>query len=259
VIVVSILLYAFLYLPLAIIVTQSFNADRYGTRWSGFTLGWYRAMFSSVEIRSALKMTAILAVSSTAISTLIGSLLGYGLARHRFPGKPFLSQMLLLPIAVPDIVMAVSLLLFYALVRSWFGIFNLGLLTMIIAHVTFQIPFVALIVRARLNGVDPSIEEAARDLGASRWQRLWHVTLPLLRPGIVGGALLAFTLSLDDFVVSFFTSGAGSATVPIYIYGSVKRGFTGEIHALSTLLIAAAILSAAGVAWSGKRARSTEE
>jgi spermidine/putrescine transport system permease protein len=198
-------------------------------------------------------MTLLLATFSTIVSTAIGTLLGYGLARHPFPGKRALSNFLLLPIAIPDIVMAVSLLLFYALLRSWLGIFNLGLLTMTIAHITFQIPFVALIVRARINGLDPAIEEAASDLGASRFQRLFHVTLPLLRPGIAAGALLAFTLSLDDFVVSFFTSGAGSATVPIYIYGAVKRGMTGEIHALAALLILAAILGTMGLAWFQRR------
>jgi spermidine/putrescine transport system permease protein len=114
--------------------------------------------------------------------------------------------------------------------------------TMIVGHVTFQIPFVAMVVRARLRGLDPAIEEAAADLGAGRWQRLWHVTLPMLRPGIVAGGLLAFTLSLDDFVVSFFTSGPGSTTLPIYIYSSVKRGVTGEVHALSAILILAAVV-----------------
>ena len=114
---------------------------------------------------------------------------------------------------------------------------------MILAHVTFQIPFVAAVVQARVHGIEPALEEAAYDLGATRWQRLWHVTLPLLRPGIIAGALLAFTLSLDDFVVSFFTSGAGSTTLPIYIYSSVKRGVTAEIHALSTLVIFVAVLA----------------
>jgi len=182
------------------------------------------------------------AVSSTALSTLLGTVLGYGLARHGSRGKSLFERLMLVPIAVPDIVMAVSLLLFYALVRKWTGLFNLGFSTMLLAHVTFQIPFVALIVRARMRGLDPALEEAAYDLGASRGQRLWYVTLPLMRPGIIAGALLALTLSLDDFVVSFFTSGPGSSTVPIYIYGSVKRGVTAEINALASFLIMAAVL-----------------
>lgn len=236
------LLYLFLYLPLLLIVAESFNGSRFATQWGGVTLNWYRAVLTDPSAVAAVKITGTLALSSTAVSTLLGTLLGYGLARHAFPGKNLFERVMLVPIAVPDIVMAVSLLLFYALVRRWTGLFTLGFGTMFLAHVTFQIPFVALIVRARMRGLDPALEEAAYDLGASRWQRLWHVTLPLIRPGILGGALLALTLSLDDFVVSFFTSGPGSSTVPIYIYGSVKRGVTSEIHALATFLIVAAVL-----------------
>jgi spermidine/putrescine transport system permease protein len=154
---------------------------------------------------------------------------------------------MLLPIAVPDIVMAVSLVLFFSLLRPWTGLFAPGFVTMIMAHVTFQLPFVSLVVGARLKGFDISVEEAASDLGASRWQRLWRVTLPLLRPGILAGALLAFTLSLDDFVVSFFTSGPGTTTLPIYIYSVVKRGITGEVHALASVLIVAAVAGTIGV------------
>jgi spermidine/putrescine transport system permease protein len=149
--------------------------------------------------------------------------------------------MLYLPVFIPDVVMAVSLLLFYSLARSWFGLFELGLTTMILAHVTFQIPFVAIVVRARLAGLDPALEEAAHDLGANEWQTFRHVTLPLILPGVLAGGMLAFTLSLDDFVVSFFTSGPGSTTLPILIYSSVKRGLTPDINALSTLIILASV------------------
>ena len=130
---------------------------------------------------------------------------------------------------------------------------------MILAHVTFQIPFVAMVVRARLRGMDAAIQEAAADLGATRWERVWYVTLPMLRPGIVAGALLAFTLSLDDFVVSFFTSGPGATTVPIYIYSSVKRGVTGEVNALSTILIVAAVLGTVAVGWLGRKTEENHE
>ena len=236
-------LYGFLYLPLFVIIALSFNASKYGTSWQGLSLQWYRSALSNELIHSAFKNTLVLAICSTLISTTLGSFLGYGLARHSFKGKTFVSGLMLLPVAVPDIVMAVSLLLFYSLMRQWTGFFQLGVSTMILAHVTFQIPFVAAVVQARVHGLEPALEEAAYDLGATRWQRLWHVTLPLLRPGIIAGALLAFTLSLDDFVVSFFTSGAGSTTLPIYIYSSVKRGVTAEIHALSTLIIFVAVLA----------------
>lgn len=242
-------LYLFLYLPLVVVVVASVNAARFGSEWKGFTLGWYRAAYGNPQVLGALQNTLVLGVVSAGIATVIGTLLGYGLARHGFAGKRWVQRAMLFPIAVPDIVMAVSLLSFYAVMRSWTGFGNLGMGTMIVAHVTFQIPFVAMVVRARLQGMDGAIEEAAADLGATRWQRVWHVTLPLLRPGILAGALLAFTLSLDDFVVSFFTSGPGATTVPIYIYSSVKRGVTGEVHALSTVLILAAVAGTVVVGW----------
>jgi spermidine/putrescine transport system permease protein len=142
----------------------------------------------------------------------------------------------------------VALLLFYSLVRSWCGLFELGLTTMTLAHVTFQIPFVAIVIRARLVGLDPALEEAARDLGANEWQTFVHVTLPLIMPAVLASGMLAFTLSLDDFVVSFFTNGPGSTTLPILIYSSVKRGLTPDINALSTVIILASVLGTVAVA-----------
>jgi spermidine/putrescine transport system permease protein len=150
-------------------------------------------------------------------------------------------------LVVPDIVMAIGLLLLYAVVRERLSIFEPGLLTMTLAHVTFQIPFVMLVVRARLAGLDTSLYEAAHDLGATSWQTFRHVTLPLIWPGVLAGALLAFTLSLDDFVISFFTTGPGATTLPILIYSSVKRGVTPDIHALSTLMFLASVLATTGV------------
>src|SRR6185436_8097210 len=145
-------------------------------------------------------------------------------------------------VVVPDIVMAVSLLLFYKVVRDALGVFQPGLLTMTLAHITLEIPFVALVVRARLAGLDPALSEASRDLGATGCQTFRHITLPLIWPGILAGGMLAFTLSLDDFVVSFFTSGPGATTLPILIYSSVKRGITPEINALSTWIVLASIV-----------------
>lgn len=150
---------------------------------------------------------------------------------------------------VPDDVLAAALVLFFGLVRSWTGWFERGLGTMVVAHVTFQIPFVAIVVKPRLTGLDPALEEAASDLGARPKQVFRHVTLPLMMPGVLAGALLASTLSLDDFVVSFFTIGPGSTTLPILIYSSVKRGLTPEIHALSTLLVLAAAVGTVLVTW----------
>ena len=243
----SLALLAFMYLPLVLVVTYSLNRSKYGTGWEGFTWDWYRSLWQNEQTARAISNSLTLAVTSTIIATALGTLLGYGMHRHHFRGKILIGRLMQIPICIPDIVLAISLLLFYALVRSWTGWLQLGMTTMVLAHVTFQIPFVAMIIRARLEVLDPALEEAAADLGASPRQRLWHVTLPLMRPGIVAGALLAFTLSLDDFVVSFFTAGAGSTTIPILIYSSVKRGLTAEMHALSTLIILAAVLGTIGV------------
>jgi spermidine/putrescine transport system permease protein len=240
-------LYLFLYAPIAIIVLYSFNSARFGVGWKGFTTQWYGALLDNSQALAAAKTSLILALISTAISTVLGALLGYGLGRYRFPGREFAARFLYLPIFVPDIVMAVALLLFYSLLRGWFEFVELGLFTMVLAHVTFQIPFVTIVVRSRLADFDPTIEEAARDLGANPWQTFRHVTLPMMFPGVVAGALLAFTLSLDDFVVSFFTSGPGSTTLPMLIYSSVKRGITPDINALSTLLVLASIMGTVSV------------
>jgi len=243
----STVLYLFLYAPIVVVVIYSFNAAQFGAGWKGFTTKWYGALLEDSQALAAAKTTLLLALVSTAISTTLGTLLGYGLGRYRFPGKEFAARFLYLPVFVPDIVMAVSLLLFYALLRGWFEFLELGFLTMVLAHVTFQIPFVTIVVRSRLADLDPTIEEAARDLGANAWQTFRHVTLPMMFPGVLAGALLAFTLSLDDFVVSFFTSGPGSTTLPILIYSSVKRGVTPDINALSTLLLLASIVGTVSV------------
>ena len=240
-------LYLFLYAPIVVVVIYSFNAARFGAGWKGFTTKWYGALLEDSQALAAAKTTMLLALISTAISTALGTLLGYGLSRYRFPGREFAARFLYLPVFVPDIVMAVALLSFYSLFRRWFEFLDLGLVTMVLAHVTFQIPFVTIVVRSRLADLDPAIEEAARDLGANTWQTFRHVTLPLMFPGIVAGALLAFTLSLDDFVVSFFTSGPGSTTLPILIYSSVKRGLTPDINALSSLLLLASIVGTISV------------
>ena len=243
----SAVLYLFLYAPIAVVVLYSFNAARFGAGWKGFTTKWYGALLADSQALAAAKTTLLLAVFSTAISTTLGTLLAYGLARYRFSGKKIAEQFLYLPVFVPDIVMAIALLLFFAWLRRWLEFFELGLFTMVLAHVTFQIPFVSIVVRSRLAELDPTIEEAARDLGANAWQTFRHVSLPMMLPGVVAGALLAFTLSLDDFIVSFFISGPGSTTLPILIYSSVKRGVTPDINALSTLLLLASIVGTISV------------
>ena len=238
---VSVLLYAFLYAPIAVVVVQSFNRAPRGVAWRGFTTHWYRVLAHNDLALHAAAVTLALAAMSTAVSTALGTALALGLSRGNFRGRRLAEWSLQTLVVVPDIVLAIALLMLYALLRRWLGLFEPGLLTMTLAHVTFQIPFVTLVVRARLAGIDPSLAEAARDLGASGWQTFRHVTLPLIWPGLLAGALLAFTLSLDDFVVSFFTTGPGATTLPILIYSSVKRGLPPDIHALSTLLVLASV------------------
>ena len=241
---ISVMLYVFLYAPIAIVVAQSFNRAPRGTEWLGFTTGWYGALAQNEPAQHATVITLTLAAMSTAVSTTLGTLLALALRRGTFFGKRFAEATLQGVIVVPDIVMAIALLMFYAVLRRWTDALAPGLFTMTLAHITFQIPFVTLVVRSRLAGLDPALTEAAHDLGASRGQCFRHVTLPLIGPGILAGALLAFTLSLDDFVVSFFTSGAGATTLPIFIYSSVKRGLTPDINALSTLLVLASVAGA---------------
>jgi spermidine/putrescine transport system permease protein len=251
--VVAGIVYAFLYAPIAAVVCSSVNASRHGTAWGGFTLEWYRGLAGNPSVWGAAWNTLALAAASTAIATVLGTALGYGLARHRVRGCGWLERMLQLPVFIPDVVMGAGFLLLYAALRAWLGGVSLGLGTMVLGHVTFQLPFVALVVRARLARLDPAFEEAAHDLGADVWQTFWRVTFPLMLPGVAAGALLAFTLSVDDFVVSFFTSGPGSTTLPILIYSSVKRGLSPEIHALASLIVVLSVVGTILVMWLRRR------
>lgn len=232
----------FLYAPIGVVILWSFNAGRHGMAWQGFSLRWYAALLENEQVHAAAFNTLQLAALSTAIATLLGTALGYVLARHAFRGRRAVERLLQLPVLMPDIVLAVGLVLLFQQTRAWLGLFELGLPAMLAGHVTFQIPFVAMVVRARLAGLDPALEEAAHDLGADARAVFRHVTLPLMAPGIVAGALLAFTLSLDDFVVSFFTTGPGSTTLPVLIYTSVRRGLSPEINALSALMLLVSVL-----------------
>lgn len=241
-------LFVFMYAPIAVVVVFSFNDSKYGGPWRGFTTAWYGKLLDSPDKIAAAENTLVLGVVSTIIATALGTGLGYGLSRYWFPGKKLFSLMMYIPVMIPDIVMAVAMLAFFNALSIAIGLLSMGMTTMILAHVTFQIPFVAIVVRSRLVGMDPAIEEAAHDLGASTWQTFWHVTFPLMLPGVLAGAMLAFTLSLDDFVVSFFTTGPGATTLPILIYSSVKRGITPDINALSTLIVLASVIGTIGVA-----------
>jgi spermidine/putrescine transport system permease protein len=223
--------YAFLYIPLVVVVIFSFNDSKLNAEWVGFTLDWYRKLMGNEEMLKAAVNSLIIAFSAAGLATVLGTMAGIAMHRYRSRVLPFLT---LTPVAMPEILLGVSLLIFFI---STFGEESLSLLTVIVAHTTFCIGFVAIIVRARLSGMDESIFEAARDLGATPWQSFRLVTLPLIMPGVVAGALMAFTLSIDDFVITFFTAGAGVPTLPLTIYTMIKIAVTPEVNALSTLLM----------------------
>ncbi len=233
----GLLMYIFIYAPIFVLVIYSFNSSRLVSVWEGFTFNWYVKLFHNEAMGKALQNSLIVAVSSTAISTVFGTMVALVMERYEFWGKLPFDALLYLPIIIPDIAMAVMLLLFFVMTKM-----PLSLITIIISHVAFNISFVAVVVRARLADFDRSLEEAAMDLGANELQTFWRVTLPLLMPGILGGALLAFTLSIDDFVITFFTAGIGSTTLPLRIYSMVKLGITPEINALSTMMLLASMI-----------------
>ncbi len=229
---------AFLYLPVLVLAALSFNDSRFALAWEGFTLDWYRSVFTNPEIGRAVRNTLVVSTTSTALSTLLGTALGIGLHFGRSRSRRWVEQGTYLPILVPDLLQAVALLSFFALVA-----FPLGLSSIVLAHVSFQISFVALLVRARLDAFPGRLVEAARDLGAPPALVLRRVVLPLAAPGVLAGALVAFTLSVDDFLIAYFTAGSGASTLPIRIYSMIRRGVTPEVNALATLLLVFSLLS----------------
>jgi spermidine/putrescine transport system permease protein len=243
----ALLAYTFLYLPIVMLVLFSFSTSRYASLWGGFSLEWYAKLFHNPDLSQALLNSLLIAAATTLIATVLGTLAALGL--ERFPDRrraAYHDAALTLPILVPDIVQGISLLLFFVLVFNGLErLFDwrptLGRTTVIVAHTAFAISYVAVVVRARLSGLEKSLEEAAMDLGANEWQVLQRITLPLIWPGVLSGGLLAFTLSLDEFVITFFTSGPGATTLPIQVWSMVKRGVTPEINALSTLMLLTSI------------------
>ncbi|MEX0797132.1 MAG: ABC transporter permease [Acidimicrobiia bacterium] len=241
------LVFAFFYAPILVLIFFSFNDNNNVGIWTEPSLRWYQEMLQDDRVMGALRNSLIVAFIATLISTVLGTMLAIALERYRFRGRGALDGISYLPIIIPDVTMAVMLLIFFfqafGLLRDWFGIdLRAGLLTITLAHIAFCISFVAVVVRARLSQMDSSLEEAAADLYASRWQTFFKVTLPLIAPGVVGGALLALTLSLDDVVVTQFVSGAGSTTLPVYVFGLVRRGVTPLINAVSTVMLVASML-----------------
>ncbi|WP_300454342.1 ABC transporter permease [Accumulibacter sp.] len=226
--------YAFLYVPLAIVVLFSFNDSMLSAEWVGFTTRWYATLFADQQMLDAAANSLFIALSAASLSTVLGTMAGLAMARRRSAWLGGLPLLVLGPVAMPELLLGVSLLLFFRQVLD----LTLGLLSILIAHVTFSIGFVAVVVRSSLAMLDESIFEAARDLGASSWQTFRHVTLPLIRPAVLAGFLMSFTLSIDDFVITFFVAGVGVTTLPLQIYSLIKVAVTPEINAVSTLLMA---------------------
>lgn len=221
--------YAFLYVPLLIVVAYSFNDSRLNAEWVGFTWHWYEVLFQDEQMLAAARNSLLIGLVSSAVATVLGTMAGYAMYRYRLRLLPLL---VVTPIAIPEILMGVSLLIFFVMLDL-----TLGMVSIVLSHIAFCIGFVAIVVRSRLSGMDESLTEAARDLGATPLQAFRLVTLPLIMPGIVAGALMAFTLSIDDFVITFFTAGVDATTLPLQIYSMIKIAVTPEVNAVSSLLM----------------------
>lgn len=244
--------YFFLWAPILVLVLFSFNQSKSVASFTGFTLKWYsnilnnvvgaESAFSTELMLNAFRNSLFVGTIATAIATVLGTMIALAMARGSFPGKRLLDGLLFLPVVIPEITQAISLAIFFKVAFDWIQLLSgervfPGFHTIIMAHVTFNISYVAIVVRARLADMDPTLEEAASDLGANPWQTFWRVTFPLILPGVIAGALLAFTLSLDDFVITFFTSGVGTTTLPVFVYGLLKLTVTPEVNAISTIMM----------------------
>ncbi|WP_372486635.1 MULTISPECIES: ABC transporter permease [Brevibacillus] len=253
----SLAIIAFLYLPIAVLILYSFNDSRINATWSGFTLKWYTSLFENDRVLDALMNSLIIAVVTTVVTTILAAFLSLALHRYKFRFKQAFNGLIYLPILIPDILMGLSLLVMFSQLYM-----PLGKLTIIIAHITFSLSFAVVIITARLAGMGQELEEAAQDLGASAFNTFRYVTLPIISPGLIAAALMTFTMSLDDFVISFFVAGPDSTTLPLYIYGMVKRGVSPELNALSTimiLVIVVLIVLAESLAFKGTGNKTTQE
>jgi len=224
-----------LYAPIVVMVLFSFNQSEYGIRWTGFTLDWYRKLADNATLHRELGNTLAIAAISCVAATALGTLAALA-ARTAFRGKTLYTTLVTLPVMIPDIVLAIAILSLY----NALGV-RLSLGTAVLAHTTFSLSYVAVVVSARLQGLDRSIELAAQDLGAPPWRAFWKVTLPAILPGVLAGAVLAFTLSFDDFVITYFTTGPGSGTLPMRINSMVRFKVTPEINAVSTVILAGSL------------------
>jgi spermidine/putrescine transport system permease protein len=251
----SVLFFLFIYAPMVIVFVYSFNSNPINMMsWSGFTFDWYRSIFglstqlteqalyveSTAQLTNAVANSLIVALTTTTISTIIGTLAALAMARYRFRFKTFYRTLVFMPMIIPDIVLGIALLIYFVTI----GV-KLGLITIIIGHCTFLCSYVFIVVSARLAGMDQHYEEASADLGAGPFQTFRRVTLPLILPGVIGGALLAFIISMDDLVITYFIAGVDSTTLPVFIYGMLRRGIKPEINAIASLMILFSLLVAA--------------
>ena len=227
----------FIYLPIGVLVVNSFNGSRYGTSWQGFTLKWYERLLGNESLMTAATHSLTIAVVAATVATIIGTLGAVALYRYQFRGKAVLSSMVFISMLTPDIVMAISLLIIFIAI----GI-ELGFISLLLAHITFCLPFVIIAVYSRLRGFDVKMLEAARDLGASESRVFWKIILPLAVPAVASGWLLSFTLSLDDVIVSAFVTGPGYEILPLKVYSMVRVGVSPEVNAISTLLLVVSLV-----------------
>ncbi len=248
---VAALVFAFLYLPIVILVVLSFNANQQATIWTGFSTEWYGRVLANNDILNAARNSLIIATAAAVMGTFLALVAALGMAGRGFRGSSAVNALISLPLLVPEIVTAVATLLFFVAIGL-----PLGLLTVTLAHTVFCIPFAYLPIRARLEGMDRNVLDAAFDLYASPLRAFYRVTLPLLWPGILSGAMLAFIISLDDFVITYFVAGAGATTLPVYIFGMIKIGITPEVNAVSALMLLVSIVFVA-LSWLVARQRST--
>lgn len=261
----TILVYLFMYIPIVVLIVFSFNSSKTNVVFEGVVnkgpcgpFYWYCQLFQNRDVLNATRNTLIIAFTSTIVATVVGTMAALALQRYNFRGRDFSETTMYFPIVTPEIVMGIGILVMFSATFGWINSalsltgdqrLSMGLGTVIVSHIAFSVPFVILTVRARLHGFDNRVEEAAMDLGANEWTTFRRVTFPLIAPGVLAGAMLAFTLSLDDFIITFFTTGPGATTLPIYVYGLLRRIVTPEVNALSTIWILVVLVAVAISQW----------
>jgi spermidine/putrescine transport system permease protein len=238
------MVYLFLYLPILILILFSFNRSRQTAHWKGFTWDWYTKLWENEALMNAIGNSLTIAFVTCLVATVFGTLLALAMQRHAFRGKAATQSLIYAPLVTPEVVLGAALVMTFGLIQ-----FQLGLTTVILAHIGFSITYVVIVIRARLEGFDHSMEEAARDLGAGSFQTFTRVTLPLIFPGVLSAALIVFTISLDDYVITSFVAGVGSTTLPLQIYSMIKVGVTPEVNAISSLLLVFTVILIVTAEW----------